>query len=128
MLYSARRVRLLPYQHRGGILIASKATQDMDSQPSPDPENLTNPESIRGITSNHNWSAWGDTLRRRHLEGLAAWLLDAGRPLALISAQVLHVGRPFLGETAGMLAGLLESDDETAEFLQYLDPHRRGAA
>ncbi len=99
----------------------------MDSQPSPDPENLTNPESIRGMTSDHYWSAWGDALRRRHLEGLAAWLLDAGRPLALISAQALYAGRPFLGQAAGTLARLLESEDETVEFLQYLDPHRRGA-
>jgi hypothetical protein len=128
MLYSARRVRLLPSQPRGGILIASQATQDMDSQPSPDPENLTHPEPIRGITSDHSWSAWGDALRRRHLQGLAAWLLDVGRPLALVSAQVLYVGRPFLGEAAGILARLLESEDETAEFLQYLDPHRGGAA
>ncbi len=69
-----------------------------------------------------HWSRWAETLRRYQLDGLASWLLDAGRPLALLSAQLLYAGRPFLGESADALARTLESDDETRAFASFLDP------
>ncbi len=68
-----------------------------------------------------NWTAWAETLRRYRLDGFASWLLDAGRPLALISAQLLYFGRPFIGETADALARTLESDEESRAFASLLD-------
>jgi hypothetical protein len=72
-------------------------------------------------SSREYWSNWADMLRHYKLDGLASWLLDAGRPLALLSAQALYAGRPFLGETAQALAQTLESDDEASAFASFLD-------
>ena len=68
-----------------------------------------------------DWLHWAQTLRRYQLDGLAAWLLDAGKPLALLSAQVLYFGKPFLGDYADALARTLESDDELSAFVSFLD-------
>jgi hypothetical protein len=67
------------------------------------------------------WPQWAEMLRRYQLDGLASWLLDAGRPLALLSAQALYAGRPFLGETVDALARTLESDEEAGAFASFLD-------
>ena len=67
-----------------------------------------------------HWSHWADTLRRYQLDGFAGWILDAGKPLAVLSAQALYFGRPFLGETADALARTLESDDELRAFVSFL--------
>lgn len=75
-----------------------------------------------GVISNHNeWREWAGTLRRFGLEGLAAWLLEGGKPLALLSAQMLHFGAPFLGGAADRMANVLESDDLTDELVQFLE-------
>lgn len=71
------------------------------------------------------WIQWAETLRRYQLEGFISWLLDAGRPLALLSAQMLYMGRPFLGEGLGALAHTLESDDEARAFASFLDHEER---
>lgn len=76
-------------------------------------------------SSRNYWIQWAETLRRYQLEGFIAWLLDAGRPLALLSAQMLYMGRPFLGEGLGALAHMLESDDETRAFASFLDHEER---
>ncbi len=68
-----------------------------------------------------HWLRWAETLRRYQLDGLAAWILDAGRPLAILSAQMLYIGRPFLGETVDVLAHTLESDEELRDFVSLLD-------
>jgi hypothetical protein len=68
-----------------------------------------------------HWPRWAETLRRYQLDGLASWLLDAGRPLALLSAQALYMGRPFFGEGFDALAHMLESDDEARAFASFLD-------
>jgi hypothetical protein len=68
-----------------------------------------------------NWPRWAETLRRYQLEGVVSWFLDAGRPLALLSAQALYVGSPFLGGGADELARMLESDDEARAFASLLD-------
>ncbi len=73
------------------------------------------------MQSRAHWFQWAETLRRYQLDSLASWLLDAGRPLALLSAQVLYVGRPFLGENADVLAHMLESDEEARAFASFLD-------
>ena len=72
-------------------------------------------------TSRTHWLQWAEILRRYQLDGIVSWLLNAGRPLALISAQVLYMGRPFLGEGADALASTLESDDEASAFASFLE-------
>ncbi len=67
------------------------------------------------------WPLWAETLRRYRFAGIASWFLEAGRPLALLSAQALYVGRPFLGGGVDGLARMLESEDETRAFASFLD-------
>ena len=69
----------------------------------------------------HDWIQWAQTLRRYQLDGFVSWLLDAGRPFALLTAQVLYVARPFFGEGAQTFAHTLESDDEARAFADFLD-------
>jgi len=54
------------------------------------------------------------------LDGLVAAILDASGPLTLVSSQLLHFGKPLLGEGAAHLAMLLESERDTAAFRNYL--------
>lgn len=68
-----------------------------------------------------HWLRWAQTLRRYQLDGLVSWMLEAGKPLALLSAQMLFFGRPFLGNHADALARTLESDDELRSFISFLD-------
>lgn len=67
------------------------------------------------------WPRWVETLRRYQLAGLASWFFDAGRPLALLSAQLFYVGRPFFGDGLDALARTLESDEEAHAFAALLD-------
>lgn len=67
------------------------------------------------------WPRWVETLRRYQLGGLIVWFLEAGRPLALIFAQVLYMGRPFLGEGLEAMARTLESDDDARAFASLLN-------
>jgi hypothetical protein len=92
----------------------------MDSQQGSDAAIRNFPEPARDSSSRRTWRAWGDVLRRRHLDGVAVALLDAGGPLVLLSSQLLHVGKPFLGEVASQLALILESEQDTAAFRDYL--------
>ena len=80
-----------------------------------------NPSILSIRSSRAHWLPWAETLRRYQLDGIVSWLLDAGRPLAVLSAQVLYMGRPFLGKSADALANMLESDDEARAFASFLD-------
>jgi hypothetical protein len=73
------------------------------------------------------WQEWREILHRHQLQGIVRWLLEAGAPLSLISAQLLYIGGPWLGGGARQLAHLLESDEETTEFLRYLESDSRDA-
>jgi len=75
----------------------------------------------RPISPREHWSRWVQTLRRYQLDGLVTWILEAGGPLAVLSAQALYFGRPFLGESASALARTLESDDELHAFISLLN-------
>ena len=83
--------------------------------------NSTPPNPNAGSTRREHWREWREVLRRHQLQGIAAWLLEAGAPLALLSAQLLYVGGPWLGRSAHRLAQLLESGDETRDFIRYLE-------
>jgi len=80
-----------------------------------------NPSTPLIRSSRVHWRQWAEILRHYQLDGIVSWLLDAGRPLAILSAQVLYMGGPFLGESAEELAKTLESDDEARAFVSFMD-------
>lgn len=92
----------------------------MDSQQGSDAVPQSSPEIARETSLRPIWRRWGDVLIRNALGDLAAALIDAARPLALVSAQLLYAGGPILGANASKLAQVLESEPETAEFIEYL--------
>lgn len=72
-----------------------------------------------------HWNEWAETLRRLHLDGFAAWMLEAGGPLNVIAAQFLYIGQPFLPTPTATqrlqdLAHLLENQDEAQTFIEFL--------
>jgi len=67
------------------------------------------------------WPAWAESLRHWKLDAFVAWLLEAGGPFTLLSAQALYFTGPFLGgEQIEVLARMLEEDDEVHAFARYL--------
>ena len=78
---------------------------------------------LRGV-----WHAWAEGLRLHHLGGLAAWLMEAMRPLTLVTAQLAYMGEPFLGKEAGYLAKLLESESDHFAFIEHLSSGQNGGS
>ena len=73
------------------------------------------------MPSRTDWPKWAETLSHFKLQGLASWLLEAGSPLRLLSAQLLYIGQPFIGGNhLKSIAHMLENEDETEAFLHYL--------
>ena len=73
------------------------------------------------MQSRADWPQWIETLRRFKLDGFASWFLEAGSPLAVIGAQILYIGQPFVGgKTINALAHMLEEESEVQAFVQYL--------
>lgn len=67
------------------------------------------------------WPHWAETLRRLKLDGLVAWLLEAGGPFIVLGAQAVYMGRPFFGgKQLNVLAYMLEEEEETLAFARYL--------
>lgn len=67
------------------------------------------------------WSHWAEVLRRLKLDGLVAWLLEAGAPLTLLGAQALYMSQPFVGgKNLAVIAHMLEEEEETEAFTRYL--------
>ena len=72
-------------------------------------------------TSNANWTKWAEILSHFHMRGLVGWLLEAGEPLALVGAQLLYFGQPFIGnDKVEEMATLLENQEETRAFAAFL--------
>jgi hypothetical protein len=68
-----------------------------------------------------DWSKWAESLRRLKLDGFAAWLLEAGGPLTILSAQAVYMSQPFIGgKNLNSLAQMLEDDEQTQAFARYL--------
>ena len=68
-----------------------------------------------------DWSKWAESLRRLKLDGIAAWLLEAGGPLTILGAQAVYMSQPFIGgKNLDSLAHMLEEDDQTQAFARYL--------
>ena len=73
------------------------------------------------MQSRIEWSKWAESLRTLKLDGIVAWLLEAGAPLTILSAQALYISQPFVGgEKINSLAHMLEQEDETQAFARYL--------
>ena len=100
---------------------AEVGAQSMSSPNNSDSRNTAAPVRDGSSLRRSHWREWGEVLRRHRLEGIAAWLIEAGGPLTLISAQVLYMGQPWLGGVAHELARLLESDAEAMDFVRYLE-------
>ena len=73
------------------------------------------------MQSRSEWSKWAESLRNLKLDGMVAWLLEAGAPLTILGAQALYISQPFVGgNKIDSLAQMLEQEDETLAFVQYL--------
>jgi hypothetical protein len=67
------------------------------------------------------WPCWANTLRRYQLDGIAAMLLEAGSPLALLGAQALYFGRGLIkSDQLSAMALTLEEDTEVRAFASFL--------
>jgi hypothetical protein len=71
------------------------------------------------------WPAWAEFLRRRGLENLAAFVLEAAGPLTVLGAQALYFSGPLLHPALtdvqrDALADLLEDRDEALAFAAFL--------
>jgi hypothetical protein len=67
------------------------------------------------------WIPWEETLRRHKLHGVVAMLLEAGAPLALLGAQVLHFSRGLIeSDQLTALALTLEEENEARAFASFL--------
>jgi hypothetical protein len=67
------------------------------------------------------WPRWAETLRRYQLHELAAMLLQAGTPIALLGAQALYFSRGLIRNDQLMaLALTLEEDTEARAFASFL--------
>ena len=67
------------------------------------------------------WPRWAETLRRYQLNDIAASLLEAGSPLALLGAQALYFSRGFFNsDQIGALAATLEEEQEARAFASFL--------
>lgn len=73
-------------------------------------------------SSRDYWTRWAFTLRRFQLHELAASLLEAASPLAVLGAQALYFGQGFLGDEEQLtaLASMLEEDSESRAFASFL--------
>jgi hypothetical protein len=71
------------------------------------------------------WPGWAEFLRRRGLENLAAFVLEAAGPLTVLGAQALYFGDPLLRPVLtsvqrDALADLLEDRGEALAFAAFL--------
>ena len=72
-------------------------------------------------TPREYWPGWAETLRRYQLNDIAATLLEAGSPLALLGAQALYFSRGFFSsDQLTALAKTLEEETEARAFASFL--------
>ena len=64
-----------------------------------------------------DWTKWAESLHKLKIDGLAAWVLDAGAPLTLFGAQLIYLTQPFLGGKSSLaIARMLEEENEAQAF------------
>jgi hypothetical protein len=71
------------------------------------------------------WIQWARILQRWKLDGLVAYLLEAGGPFVIIATQFIYIGQPFLhqalpGGQLQALIHLLEDQEEGQMFVEFL--------
>jgi hypothetical protein len=71
------------------------------------------------------WPGWAEFLHRHGLENMVAWALEAAGPLAMLGAQALYIGGPFLRPAMtdlqrNALADLFEDREEALAFSAFL--------
>ena len=67
------------------------------------------------------WTHWAETLRRYQLHELAASILEAGSPVAVLGAQALYFGQGLVeSDQLTALARTLEDDTEARAFAAFL--------
>ncbi len=77
------------------------------------------------ISNHHIWQIWADALYRWGLEELAASLLEASGPLALLGTQAIYMGQPLLrsvlpDDQLDALTSLLEDSRQMQAFATFL--------
>ncbi len=78
-------------------------------------------------TTRDYWPRWAETLRRYQLNDIAASLLEAGSPLALLGAQALYFSRGFFNsDQISALAATLEEEQEARAFASFLTQEASG--
>jgi hypothetical protein len=68
---------------------------------------------------------WARVLQRWKLDGIAAFLLEAGGPFIILAAQVIYIGQPFLRQAMSeghfhALVNLFEDQEEGQMFITFL--------
>ena len=72
-------------------------------------------------TPDQEWPHWAAVLQHYHLDQLTAWVLDAGGPFALLTAQALYFFYPFMPSgQIKVLTSMLEEEEEMHAFIRYL--------
>lgn len=71
------------------------------------------------------WNKWARFLQRWKMQEFIATLLEASGPLRVLAAQGVYLSQPFLGRSMSggewdALALLLEDEQESRLFIQYL--------
>jgi len=78
------------------------------------------PPQAAGSEVSHGGRNRVDILRRAEMRDFVTWLMDAGRPLALVSAQLLYMVQPLVGRKAAQLARFLESEGAPSDPVQHI--------
>ena len=79
-----------------------------------------------GMTEDRElWSGWVKALRKQGLQEPVAWLINAGKPAAILLSQAITVAFPFVtsGPSDRILAPfarLLEDEDQLEDFARAL--------
>jgi hypothetical protein len=71
------------------------------------------------------WHNWARFLQRWGLDGITAFLMEAGGPLSVLAAQAIYMGQPFLRQSMPeghlhALAELFEDQEEGHMFAAFL--------
>jgi hypothetical protein len=92
----------------------------MHSNPPPPEDIVLQLDPLTTAPEYRDWSRWAAKLQLWGLDRLVGWFMEAAGPLVILSAQLLYFGQPFLGQDANKLARLLESEQDSAIFAEYL--------
>jgi hypothetical protein len=83
------------------------------------------------MVANHIWRIWANTLHRWGMENLAASILEAVGPLAVLGAQAVYLSQPILdgilpANHLQAMAHLFEDHDQRQAFIAILREASQG--